>query len=141
MCIRDRVSTQSTWAITKEEEKPVSPEQAPTISCECDSDDQSPNLIDEIADENADPERIAIKFKYSLQFNNKFLSDVATKPLLHYRSYEILKVDTSTQKTQRIESLINFEEFNFSSAKNQCCLLYTSPSPRDLSTSRMPSSA
>ena len=24
---------------------------------------------------------------------------------------------------------------------NQCCLLYTSPSPRDLSTSRMPSSA
>ena len=25
--------------------------------------------------------------------------------------------------------------------KDQCCLLYTSPSPRDLSTSRMPSSA
>ena len=25
--------------------------------------------------------------------------------------------------------------------KNGCCLLYTSPSPRDLSTSRMPSSA
>ena len=24
---------------------------------------------------------------------------------------------------------------------NNCCLLYTSPSPRDLSTSRMPSSA
>ena len=24
---------------------------------------------------------------------------------------------------------------------NECCLLYTSPSPRDLSTSRMPSSA
>ena len=27
------------------------------------------------------------------------------------------------------------------SAKNNNCLLYTSPSPRDLSTSRMPSSA
>ena len=26
-------------------------------------------------------------------------------------------------------------------AKSMCCLLYTSPSPRDLSTSRMPSSA
>ena len=26
-------------------------------------------------------------------------------------------------------------------AKAKCCLLYTSPSPRDLSTSRMPSSA
>ena len=25
--------------------------------------------------------------------------------------------------------------------KSNCCLLYTSPSPRDLSTSRMPSSA
>ena len=25
--------------------------------------------------------------------------------------------------------------------RRQCCLLYTSPSPRDLSTSRMPSSA
>ena len=25
--------------------------------------------------------------------------------------------------------------------RNRCCLLYTSPSPRDLSTSRMPSSA
>ena len=26
-------------------------------------------------------------------------------------------------------------------ARRRCCLLYTSPSPRDLSTSRMPSSA
>ena len=30
--------------------------------------------------------------------------------------------------------------FSFS-AQYRCCLLYTSPSPRDLSTSRMPSSA
>ena len=29
----------------------------------------------------------------------------------------------------------------FESAYKQSCLLYTSPSPRDLSTSRMPSSA
>ena len=29
----------------------------------------------------------------------------------------------------------------FALAENQLCLLYTSPSPRDLSTSRMPSSA
>ena len=29
----------------------------------------------------------------------------------------------------------------FFSKKYKCCLLYTSPSPRDLSTSRMPSSA
>ena len=33
------------------------------------------------------------------------------------------------------------EQQNNSSAQVQACLLYTSPSPRDLSTSRMPSSA
>ena len=31
--------------------------------------------------------------------------------------------------------------FDFMSIKSYYCLLYTSPSPRDLSTSRMPSSA
>ena len=31
--------------------------------------------------------------------------------------------------------------FLINTAKNKACLLYTSPSPRDLSTSRMPSSA
>ena len=30
---------------------------------------------------------------------------------------------------------------HLSESKTKCCLLYTSPSPRDLSTSRMPSSA
>ena len=33
------------------------------------------------------------------------------------------------------------QEFNFPGLKEGDCLLYTSPSPRDLSTSRMPSSA
>ena len=32
-------------------------------------------------------------------------------------------------------------EVTFAASPNQVCLLYTSPSPRDLSTSRMPSSA
>ena len=32
-------------------------------------------------------------------------------------------------------------KFGFTSRVNNSCLLYTSPSPRDLSTSRMPSSA
>ena len=32
-------------------------------------------------------------------------------------------------------------ELKFGSHRNKNCLLYTSPSPRDLSTSRMPSSA
>ena len=33
------------------------------------------------------------------------------------------------------------EDIKISSEENKACLLYTSPSPRDLSTSRMPSSA
>ena len=46
-----------------------------------------------------------------------------------------------------IMELLNTEEENQRLAlakheiKRRCCLLYTSPSPRDLSTSRMPSSA
>ena len=32
-------------------------------------------------------------------------------------------------------------DFPWEDNQNSCCLLYTSPSPRDLSTSRMPSSA
>ena len=33
------------------------------------------------------------------------------------------------------------EDLSIAEIRNQFCLLYTSPSPRDLSTSRMPSSA
>ena len=41
-----------------------------------------------------------------------------------------------------IESVIKPDSSLRQCAHNQrCCLLYTSPSPRDLSTSRMPSSA
>ena len=38
------------------------------------------------------------------------------------------------QEAQRLEQQLEFDLARF-------CLLYTSPSPRDLSTSRMPSSA
>ena len=52
----------------------------------------------------------------------------------HFKSKESLLLET-----------LNFvsEEFDQSIAKalEKTCLLYTSPSPRDLSTSRMPSSA
>ena len=34
-----------------------------------------------------------------------------------------------------------FEARKYEGRESKCCLLYTSPSPRDLSTSRMPSSA
>ena len=39
------------------------------------------------------------------------------------------------------EELADFTKIGGISGKGLTCLLYTSPSPRDLSTSRMPSSA
>ena len=43
-------------------------------------------------------------------------------------------------RRQNLEGF-NFKRANFADANLKDCLLYTSPSPRDLSTSRMPSSA
>ena len=37
--------------------------------------------------------------------------------------------------------MVNVHALNYDAVKADFCLLYTSPSPRDLSTSRMPSSA
>ena len=44
-------------------------------------------------------------------------------------------------KTSEIPPVELFDKTNFETNKFNSCLLYTSPSPRDLSTSRMPSSA
>eukprot|EP00831_Metopus_contortus_P042586 TRINITY_DN33857_c0_g1_i1.p3 TRINITY_DN33857_c0_g1~~TRINITY_DN33857_c0_g1_i1.p3 ORF type:complete len:102 (-),score=11.23 TRINITY_DN33857_c0_g1_i1:118-423(-) len=52
--------------------------------------------------------------------------------------------DRNIQKKQRIVerfSYIQFQHKRDGQYLPMCCLLYTSPSPRDLSTSRMPSSA
>ena len=49
---------------------------------------------------------------------------------------ELAEVDSPEKR--EFEELINNWE---ASTKKVICLLYTSPSPRDLSTSRMPSSA
>ena len=43
--------------------------------------------------------------------------------------------------SQKTVSEVNELRYHLFCAKNGDCLLYTSPSPRDLSTSRMPSSA
>ena len=42
---------------------------------------------------------------------------------------------------EALELATNVEEHLLTLERNPGCLLYTSPSPRDLSTSRMPSSA
>ena len=52
------------------------------------------------------------------------------------------KLATVNEKIDSLETQINeFEAGSFSDTTTLDCLLYTSPSPRDLSTSRMPSSA
>ena len=48
-------------------------------------------------------------------------------------------IDVFTEADRRGDAVAFADVYETSSLKN--CLLYTSPSPRDLSTSRMPSSA
>ena len=72
-------------------------------------------------------------------------------PLLKAESnheFTILKSDNliiggyaSIEIVDKQNDLITLEALNDAVKKYMSCLLYTSPSPRDLSTSRMPSSA
>ena len=60
--------------------------------------------------------------------------DLILSPVLTTPPPEIGYLDTSIDYETAIERLLGYAQFT-------SCLLYTSPSPRDLSTSRMPSSA
>ena len=60
--------------------------------------------------------------------------------VLNAPTEQLLQVDGIGLKVaERITSPLNRPAAN--EMRKRCCLLYTSPSPRDLSTSRMPSSA
>ena len=52
-----------------------------------------------------------------------------------------LKLTNETITTSALKVAIQKIEYSCQAAQDITCLLYTSPSPRDLSTSRMPSSA
>ena len=54
---------------------------------------------------------------------------------------EKIKKSNLSITQEEIEEFISFLNLNNLTIKKTGCLLYTSPSPRDLSTSRMPSSA
>ena len=73
-----------------------------------------------------------------LQLNNLELSNLINKEL---EENPFLENETSEEYKEVSDD--NTEDLNesFSSGESIACLLYTSPSPRDLSTSRMPSSA
>ena len=66
--------------------------------------------------------------KWSIKDNNKMVST--------YRLDNYIFLYTFNGWTKMYTSLINIETGEF-----YCCLLYTSPSPRDATLSRMPSSA
>eukprot|EP00831_Metopus_contortus_P010641 TRINITY_DN14156_c0_g1_i5.p4 TRINITY_DN14156_c0_g1~~TRINITY_DN14156_c0_g1_i5.p4 ORF type:complete len:112 (-),score=35.61 TRINITY_DN14156_c0_g1_i5:118-453(-) len=67
--------------------------------------------------------------------------------LLKIRKYLIKKLANVNYKIKKIRSLLSIKKTKKFIKKRipkiwlKTCLLYTSPSPRDLSTSRMPSSA
>ena len=54
------------------------------------------------------------------------------------KSGQSFSLETVMSHISKIQLLELAKQYNF---RNYLCLLYTSPSPRDLSTSRMPSSA
>ena len=56
-------------------------------------------------------------------------------------SHTVVALLESGYKVIVLDNFSNSQEAAIDGVKRICCLLYTSPSPRDLSTSRMPSSA
>ena len=54
---------------------------------------------------------------------------------------EIISLTGATLKDSSMESVMINDVASISAAKEGDCLLYTSPSPRDVEESRMPSSA
>ena len=68
------------------------------------------------------------------ELTKEFLQEIIDK--IDRQEFELIKTELSELHNVDIAELI--EELD---EKYGNCLLYTSPSPRDLSTSRMPSSA
>ena len=80
------------------------------------------------------------------QANSYFLPSVYSKKVLNFfRKSSVVEAITNTDYAGEIsafgDSVRIIKEPVISVSDYTSCLLYTSPSPRDLSTSRMPSSA
>ena len=88
--------------------------------------ESSPNLNEDNKDLNE-----GIKKEENVKAFTEFLEKASSQD----SSEEKVKLDSEQQKTKIDKSL--FKRF----LNNGFCLLYTSPSPRDISGSRMPSSA
>ena len=63
-------------------------------------------------------------------------------PTLHAKYFEMYNtIFLLRKKAEQQRKNIRHERYEYFSGKSDPCLLYTSRSPRDLSTSRMPSTA
>ena len=71
--------------------------------------------------------------RYVESASGKLREGLMDTPERVIKSYEEIYSGYSLEPSEILDSTFNGEDYN--------CLLYTSPSPRDLSTSRMPSSA
>ena len=58
-----------------------------------------------------------------------------------YPPYDIIKLDDLSYEIKLALAGFSKEDISVIQEKNTVCLLYTSPSPRDVEESRMPSSA
>jgi len=70
---------------------------------------------------------------------NAYLEVISLVERLHRHFLEVVKLELEGLGIHDINNVQAMMLFNIGDA--EICLLYTSPSPRDLSTSRMPSSA
>ena len=87
------------------------------------------------------PHRIVLNIKEAIERLNSVIEGIASDSTLIYAP-EIKFYDTKYPTTEFMETNIkNIYICGDASGRSRGCLLYTSPSPRDLSTSRMPSSA
>ena len=89
--------------------------------------------ISGILENNALPDELYLSFRFNAEGDD-----------VDYSNFEIVLSNmflTITATNDLANEPIASQEFNAGIEKVYFCLLYTSPSPRDLSTSRMPSSA
>ena len=60
---------------------------------------------------------------------------------MKYEDFGYVDIEKKQQKQNQNYEKLMHQKMNHVNTPSNNCLLYTSPSPRDLSTSRMPSSA
>eukprot|EP00831_Metopus_contortus_P070640 TRINITY_DN6442_c0_g1_i3.p3 TRINITY_DN6442_c0_g1~~TRINITY_DN6442_c0_g1_i3.p3 ORF type:complete len:122 (-),score=28.92 TRINITY_DN6442_c0_g1_i3:117-482(-) len=121
MCIRDRVSTQSTWEVDYFKLKEIL-QVAKTV-------------------QNIDNELITNIFTEEYAKDRMLIDDSdIDEGYIRITGSHYGKIAIAPAIASRIENTLT-KNMNMIKKRDYICLLYTSPSPRDLSTSRMPSSA